>query len=860
MKKKTVVPLVILFIILGLGTVAMGQRMVNRFHSEWGSSASTKFLNTLEWSFYDFKMRNKDREIARGILVATIDDRSLERFGRWPWNREVYRGLVDGLFGWGASSVGFDAVFSEPEFQSERIKRQLLPSTEDRDALEALGDRPTLDENTVDQISQLLPRLGVQQFALAVARNPETVLGYIWQSENYCNIYDPESAENKERYGRVLSVREAASLGYVHMERFVEDLTSIQNQSILVDGTEPLDSKDATNLFPVYDCPVTNLGTLSAVAKHQGYFNAIPDSDGIFRRIPLVVGFSPRLVPSGSRDWLPEAWFKQATFFPSLTLKSVVAHWNRGELSIPLIKVNLSTDASGRRIIKSVTVPRKGKADLDIPTLPDGTIAINFFGPQNTRPESVGEFSLGDLPVDAQDEALNQHLNTVIANESFQKVYGLDATNPKTPLKDQVVLIGPTAIGVYDLRPNPVQGDAAGVFLHATLAGRILELEKTGSAKKLGVQFASLPLSVGLLWLVGLLCGIFLVRLSAVNGALAALLTLAALIAVDVIFVFPKMLLSLETITTVLAAGTGAVSILAYRYFTEERERAFVKGAFEKYVSPDVVGAIIEDPKKLNLGGQKKTLSVLFSDIRGFTTISEKMKADELAKFMNDYLSPMTDIVLENRGTIDKYMGDAIMAIFGAPIEYSNHPEKAVDAALGMLSKLKELKANWAAQGLPEIDIGIGINTGDMSVGNMGSRRIFSYTVMGDSVNLGSRLEGINKEYGTRLIVSESTRQALSADYVCRELDRVKVKGKKLPVTIFEVIGRGALDAERLLAQRFEAALALYYAEKFIEAMALFQGLASQDKTSVIYVERCRQWIDTPPESGWDGSWTMKTK
>jgi adenylate cyclase len=250
----------------------------------------------------------------------------------------------------------------------------------------------------------------------------------------------------------------------------------------------------------------------------------------------------------------------------------------------------------------------------------------------------------------------------------------------------------------------------------------------------------------------------------------------------------------------------------------------------------------------------------MFSDVRGFTTISERMGAAELAKFMNDYLSPMTDVILANKGTIDKYMGDAIMAIFGAPIEYPNHAQKAADAALEMMTKLQELKVGWAAQGLPPVDIGIGINTGEMSVGNMGSTRIFSYTVMGDSVNLGSRLEGINKEYATHIIVSEFTRVQLPQEYLCRELDRVKVKGKLKPVTIFEVVCKNPTEEQKLGVQKFEAALSLYYKQMFLEAQVLFKGLAATDPTAEIYVDRCVYWTEHPPESSWDGSWTMKTK
>ncbi|MDX9732357.1 MAG: adenylate/guanylate cyclase domain-containing protein, partial [Bdellovibrionales bacterium] len=312
------------------------------------------------------------------------------------------------------------------------------------------------------------------------------------------------------------------------------------------------------------------------------------------------------------------------------------------------------------------------------------------------------------------------------------------------------------------------------------------------------------------------------------------------------------------------------VSTTSYKYFTEERKKRALKGTFAKYVSPAVVDEILKDPENIELGGKKVELTVMFSDVRGFTTISEKLDPRALSDLLNSYLTPMTDLVFETRGTLDKYMGDAIMAFWGAPIHFDDHAERAAHCALLMIKKLKELQQDYATRGLPAIDIGIGLNTGDMSVGNMGSNTVRSYTVMGDSVNLGSRLEGINKEYGTRIIVSEFTHAKIAKNYVTREVDWVRVKGKVQPVRIFELIGTKspmsdlAASSEMLaLLPDFETGFRLYHQRNFAEAVTAFtQALNAKpdDFCSQLYIDRCQEYLDNPPPLDWDGVYTMKTK
>jgi adenylate cyclase len=273
---------------------------------------------------------------------------------------------------------------------------------------------------------------------------------------------------------------------------------------------------------------------------------------------------------------------------------------------------------------------------------------------------------------------------------------------------------------------------------------------------------------------------------------------------------------------------------------------------------------VLKDTSKLKLGGERRELTVLFSDIRGFTTISERLAPEALTELLNEYLTPMTDLVFKFDGTLDKYMGDAIMAIYGAPVPYPHHPRAACETALDMMEELARLRQGWKARGLPEIDIGIGVNTGPMSVGNMGSRTRFDYTVLGDNVNLGSRLEGLNKTYGTHIIISQFTQALVKDDFTFREIDSVIVKGKLEPVKIFELLHRGLADpAKDSWLAAYNGALAAYKGRRFEEGIALFGALSEQrpgDGLVKMYLERCRQMKDHPPPADWDGVFKMTTK
>jgi adenylate cyclase len=315
--------------------------------------------------------------------------------------------------------------------------------------------------------------------------------------------------------------------------------------------------------------------------------------------------------------------------------------------------------------------------------------------------------------------------------------------------------------------------------------------------------------------------------------------------------------------------------VLTYlNYMREERERRRVRGAFSQYMSPALVEQLAEDPSKLKLGGEMRDMTLLFCDIRGFTTISEQFDAEGLTRFINRFLTPMTNIILERRGTIDKYMGDCIMAFWNAPLDDSDHARNGVRSALAMVEGVKQLNATLKAEAEAEkrkfvpINVGIGLNSGIVCVGNMGSDLRFDYSVLGDDVNLASRLEGQSKTYGTDNVIGENTRAKI-ADFACLQLDRIQVKGKTVPIDIYTVLGDETVAATpefRALEERHKEMLTAYRAQdwpatrrKLAECRALDQG--GRLKTLYdLYAERVETFASAPPGEQWDGVFIAKTK
>lgn len=498
---------------------------------------------------------------------------------------------------------------------------------------------------------------------------------------------------------------------------------------------------------------------------------------------------------------------------------------------------------------------------IKIPSYSTTDFLVNLYGSGTTFLHHKFYEIVDDKDIKTKDETdYGEELNTW-DDPDYRKLF-----------KDKIVLIGSTSVEDKDLlsvsfSKGGRSGDNTvfGIEYHANVIQNILSKD-----------FLYTPsdfVSVSFLFIISLFVfylSNFIKRikirskpvLEQINLIVVLLLVFGAIELSTFIFIKYGYIVSTVSISTVIVLSYFGNT--AYHFLKERKQNAMIKGMFSHYVSHNVVDQLLADPDKLKLGGEKKNLSILFADIAGFTTFSETKTPEDLVKFINTFLSEMTEIILRNKGTLDKYIGDAIMAFWGAPIVVENHAALACRTACEMQEKIKTL------QGLTgnnfELKFRIGINTGDVVVGNIGGEKRFDYTVIGDAVNLASRLEGVNKEFGTFVIIGEETRNVLGDEFLVRELDRVKVKGKKKPTSVYELAGltenENAADYFALLDNYFEG-LKLYREREFEKALDCFRKsieILPDDTPSKVYINRINYFLANPPGDEWDGVFEMKTK
>lgn len=460
--------------------------------------------------------------------------------------------------------------------------------------------------------------------------------------------------------------------------------------------------------------------------------------------------------------------------------------------------------------------------------------------------DGVKNFELDDLKIkDRTYVRLNYYdeVSYVSAHEV------LNGTVPPSFFKDKIVIVGVTEVGVYDMRPTPINSITPGVSLHYVATSNLLQNELLTTSET--ADYISIFATLFLVLMIS-----FMRR--QVNRIILYAFTLFASGAASYCMFFFGNFWQHEFFT--LAPSVMFVASLeTFAFFTVERKAKEVKKAFSSYVSPELVEEIQKDPDKLQLGGQERCVSIMFSDIRGFTSLSESLSAPALVSMLNEIHDPMTKVVLKNKGMLDKYIGDAMMVLFNTPLDLEDHADMAVLSALELIRTLHQINGHFTEKGLPNIDVGVGVNSGLAVCGNMGSQVRFEYTAIGDSVNLASRLEGLCKAYKTRIVISEYTKEMCTRDFLMRKLDNVRVKGKNEPVAIYEVME----DTEELrrLKNDFDNALELYFGRRFDEALAEFSRLSEDgDATSGVFMERCQHYMEEPPEDDWDGAFTMKSK
>ena len=531
------------------------------------------------------------------------------------------------------------------------------------------------------------------------------------------------------------------------------------------------------------------------------------------------------------------------------------------EVNIPLFAraassfgfFNIFADRDG--IIRNATLLALYDGNL-YPSLPLEALSKYF---NKKISVSVEEYGIDSIKIGSEKIPSNESgqftLNYYGGYNVFNLVSAVDVIKKRVKsdiLKNSIVLVGATEIGISDVRATPVNPVLPGVEIHATVISNFLQ--KFFLIRNSIVVFTESGFIIIFALILGAFLGIF-------RKTFYSLLTFFILLicysSVNMIM-FKELHYNLSIIYPLISMSLTYFTSEAYRNFIEEKQSRFLKKAFSSYVSDKLVGQIIENPELLKLGGQKKEITILFSDIRSFTSLSEKLSPEKLVELLNAYFTPMTDLVLKHNGTLDKYIGDAIMALFNVPVNVENHEYYGCLTALEMIESLKKINTEFVRKGFPTIDIGIGINTGDAVVGNMGTDTRFDYTAIGDSVNLASRLEGINKFFGTKIIISEFTYLKVKDKFKIRMLDKIRVKGKDEGVRIYEL---NKNISEKLLSE-FNEALHLYFTRNFKKASVIFQNLSNEfnDKASKVLYDRCEYYVSEPPPESWDGVFVMTSK
>ncbi|MEW5740926.1 MAG: adenylate/guanylate cyclase domain-containing protein [Myxococcota bacterium] len=706
------------------------------------------------------------------VVVVEIDEKGAQRYGLWPWPRDVVAKLIRNLVESDAKVVGLDIAFTDEVAHGDEAKAWL-------EKLEAAGPLPPGLEALKAELEAAARRSPDALLEEALkAGGSKVVQGVLPLADGDLKAVTPEAL------ARYRSGEEGALL---------TELPGAVKGSVLPITPAQVEAwRIAAVQVP--------LPRFARLGNRLGHFGTVTDVDGTIRR-------SAPLAKVGDRG-----------FFPSLGVQVAAAMYDAAVE--PVVDVD-TRELRGVRLRRAsggpVLIPMQG----DMPFTP-----INY-------PGSEASFS------------------RVSATEV------VDGAVDRARLAGKAVLVGVTITGSSgDQRVTPFNEFSPGIYTHASFLSNVLRgdfLNRPGGMTELELVLLTL-----LVLLVAL--GVSRAKSFTAKAVLIAVVVVGWTVASFVAFTRGVQLAWVVPTLALVVASFGTVFL---GYLSVDREKLKLRSTFSRYLGEDVIALALENPERLNQG-EKREMTVLFSDIRGFTSLSERMSPEVLADFINQYLSPMTRIVFDEKGTLDKYIGDALMAFWNAPLDQADHALRACRAALAMLVKLEELKQGWKDKGYPELDIGIGINSGPMVVGNMGSDVRVDYTVLGDAVNLASRLEGTTKLYDAKIIVSEFTFAQVKDAVVARRLGAVRVKGKQQPVQIYELraLGRPSAEDAQVIAT-FEKALDAWAAQRFDEALAGFSQVLEkwpQDAPAARYRVSAEEFKAQPPGPNWDGVISLKTK
>ncbi|MBJ6765740.1 adenylate/guanylate cyclase domain-containing protein [Myxococcaceae bacterium JPH2] len=716
------------------------------------------------------------------VLVAAVDEKSVQVHGRWPWPREKLAQAVDHLREAGAAAVGLDMAFADEDANDAARAYTEAGHSLDKVLSEMSEGSPGVHPLLAAYRAELSRRSsarGDAALAAALARSPRVVQGVIiYPSKDRARFAAQEEARASLLEPHLLRQYFSPLTPGAAIARDFEQVPGWRNQSVQLPLPE-----------------------LARASPRLGFFNTVPDADGPLRRQPILAKLE------GPRG-----------FLASLDVQTAAAYFD-AEAVEPVVDSD-----TGR--LEGVRLRRRAGEHLLIPISESEPFTlINYPGPASAFPT----LSLGDV---------------------------VDGTFDPATVRGKAVLVGLTLTGNFDQRVTPFSEFEPGVFVRAAFLSNILGRDFL--VRPLLARWLEMGFMLASAWLLARLLP--RVRYAWKLGTVALLMFAYA--AVDQ-FLFGWGV-QVATAVPLATVGACAFAVLFLGYRSVDQEKARLRHAFQHYLDSSVMEQVLAHPERLKLGGERRELTVLFSDIRGFTTLSEQLTPERLVSLVNEYLTPMTDVVFAHGGTLDKYIGDALMCFWGAPVAQPDHALRACRAALGFLEALQRLNAGWRAAGLPEVDIGVGLSTGPMNVGHMGTHGRFSYTVMGDAVNLGSRLEGLNKEYGTRVLISEQTWLQVREHVTARRLGAVRVKGKHAPVGVYELRALGlptGKDAEAVAA--FEAGVDSFLARDWTRAQERFERvltLWADDTPSRRFLDAIATFQLQPPGPDWDGVFTATTK
>jgi len=704
-----------------------------------------ELIDRIENYLYDVRIRmTMPGTVDERIVIIDIDEASQIELGQWPWPRKTLAKLVDRLFDDYAVRVfGMDVLFAEAE---ETSASRLLEEISTGD----LSAYPSI----VAEIAKL-----------------------------------SEAADGNLAFAESLIARDVVT-GFV----FKDSVGSGEPRSSGVLPAPVIAATQIDNVTVPFVSPQGFTGSLQALQENAiagGFFDSpLIDSDGVFRRAPLVQRYDGNL-------------------YPSLALAIARVALNEPEISLGFAGTD---DYSG------INLETFKLGDIAIPVDEQVAVFIPYRGPQESfRFISAKEVLAGNVPHDA--------------------------------LQGRIALLGASAAGLLDLRSTPVGQRYIGVEAHANLIAGLLDGDiRRQPSYSDGLEFF-------LIFIIALLTALLFPRLGPILGLSLVVGILIAMAAMN-FWMWSSLMLVIPLASILGYTLFTAFLHISYGFFVEQRNKRHLSNIFGQYIPPSVVEEIDVAGEEVSLEGETREMSVLFSDVRSFTTISEGLDARELTRMMNEFLTPFTGAIQNHRGTIDKYMGDCVMAFWGAPLSDAQHALHALMSAYDMLDAVRGLDEDFAAKGWPSIRVGVGIASGDMNVGNMGSEFRVAYTVMGDTVNLGSRLEGLTKQYGVDIIVSARTTELIPG-FTFRELDLVRVKGKTKPVAIFEPLGETKMLAAELANEHLDYVQALesYRKQEFAVAATLFEKLRQRSGALLynVYLERIDRFRHEPPPNHWDG-------